>query len=49
MVVGEFVEIGNLTTRRLSELIVEVTANPNYRDKARWLAMAARTVIGSAA
>jgi zeaxanthin glucosyltransferase len=34
--VGEFVEIGNLTTRRLSEFIVKVTANPNYRDKARW-------------
>jgi zeaxanthin glucosyltransferase len=34
--VGEFVEIGNLTARRLSELIVKVTANPNYRDKARW-------------
>src|SRR5258708_1116787 len=34
--VGEFVEIGNLTARRLSELIMKVTANPNYRDKARW-------------
>jgi zeaxanthin glucosyltransferase len=34
--VGEFVEIGNLTARRLSELIEKVTANPNYRDKARW-------------
>jgi zeaxanthin glucosyltransferase len=34
--VGEFVEIGNLTARRLSELIIKVTANPNYRDKARW-------------
>jgi MGT family glycosyltransferase len=34
--VGEFVEIGNLTARRLSELIVRVTANPDYRDKARW-------------
>jgi zeaxanthin glucosyltransferase len=33
---GEFVEIGNLTARRLSELIVKVTANPNYRDNARW-------------
>jgi UDP:flavonoid glycosyltransferase YjiC (YdhE family) len=34
--VGEFVEIRNLTARRLSELIVKVKANPNYRDKARW-------------
>jgi zeaxanthin glucosyltransferase len=33
--VGEFVEIGNLTARRLSELIVKVTGNLNYRDKAR--------------
>jgi zeaxanthin glucosyltransferase len=34
--VGEFVEIGNLTARHLSELIAKVKANPNYRDKARW-------------
>jgi zeaxanthin glucosyltransferase len=34
--VGEFVEIGHLTARHLSELIVKVTENPNYRDKARW-------------
>jgi zeaxanthin glucosyltransferase len=34
--VGEFVEIGNLTARHLSELIVKVKANPNYRDKAHW-------------
>jgi zeaxanthin glucosyltransferase len=34
--VGEFVEIGNLTARQLSELIVKVTADPSYRDKARW-------------
>jgi MGT family glycosyltransferase len=34
--VGEFVEIGNLTALHLSELIAKVTANPNYRDKARW-------------
>jgi zeaxanthin glucosyltransferase len=34
--VGEFVEIGNLTARNLSELIVKVTTNPKYRDKARW-------------
>jgi MGT family glycosyltransferase len=34
--VGEFVEIGNLTARNLSELIVKVTTNPKYRHKARW-------------
>ena len=34
--VGEFAELGNLTARRLSELILKVTANRNYRDKARW-------------
>jgi zeaxanthin glucosyltransferase len=34
--VGEFVEIGNLTARHLSELIVKVKANRNYRDKAPW-------------
>ena len=34
--VGEFVEIGYLSARRLSELIVMVLENPNYRDKARW-------------
>jgi zeaxanthin glucosyltransferase len=34
--VGEFVEIGYLSARRLSELIVTVLENPNYRDKARW-------------
>jgi len=34
--VGEFVTIGNLTARHLSELILKVTANRNYRDKARW-------------
>jgi zeaxanthin glucosyltransferase len=34
--VGEFVEIGNLTARHLSELIAKVAANPNYRVKARW-------------
>jgi zeaxanthin glucosyltransferase len=33
--VGEFVEIGNLTARHLSELIGKVTTNPSYRDKAR--------------
>jgi zeaxanthin glucosyltransferase len=35
--VGEFVEIGNLTTRHLSELMAKVIANPSYRDKACWL------------
>jgi zeaxanthin glucosyltransferase len=30
--VGEFVEVGNLTARHLSELIAKVTANRNYRD-----------------
>ena len=34
--VGEFVEIGNLTARHLSELIAKVNSNPSYRDKARW-------------
>ena len=34
--VGEFVEIGNLTATRLSELIARVTTKPNYRDKAGW-------------
>jgi MGT family glycosyltransferase len=34
--VGEFVEIGNLTARHLSELIAKVKANQSYRDKARW-------------
>jgi MGT family glycosyltransferase len=34
--VGEFVEIGDLTARRLSELMAKVTTNRNYRDKAAW-------------
>jgi len=34
--VGEFVELGNLMVRNLSELVVKVTANPSYRDKAAW-------------
>jgi MGT family glycosyltransferase len=34
--VGEFVEIGNLTASRLSQLILRVTSNLTYRDKARW-------------
>ena len=44
--VGEFVEIGNLTARRLSELIVKVTANPSYRDKARWFQKVLRETRG---
>ena len=34
--VGEFVELGDLSKQRLSELIARVTSNPSYRDKARW-------------
>jgi MGT family glycosyltransferase len=34
--VGEFVEIGRLTTERLSELIQRVRKNPSYRDRARY-------------
>jgi zeaxanthin glucosyltransferase len=34
--VGEFVDLGGLSKQRLSELIVKVTSNPRYRDKARW-------------
>ena len=34
--VGEFIELGNLTTRRLSELIAKIKGNLSYRDKARW-------------
>ena len=34
--VGEFVELGDLSKQRLSELIAKVTLNPSYRDKARW-------------
>jgi len=44
--VGEFVEIGNLTTRRLSELIVRVKADPSYRDKARWFQKILRETRG---
>jgi zeaxanthin glucosyltransferase len=33
--VGEFVEIGDLTAERLSQLIRRVGRNPSYRDKAR--------------
>src|SRR5262245_47926040 len=34
--VGEFVDIGDLTAPRLSDLIARVISNPSYRDKARW-------------
>jgi zeaxanthin glucosyltransferase len=34
--VGEFVELEDLTVRRLSELIQEVRMNPSYRDRARY-------------
>jgi MGT family glycosyltransferase len=34
--VGEFVELGDLTTQRLVELIAKVRSNPSYRDKAHW-------------
>jgi UDP:flavonoid glycosyltransferase YjiC (YdhE family) len=32
--VGEFVELGDLTAPRLTELIAKVRSNPSYRDKA---------------
>src|SRR5262245_42286720 len=44
--VGEFVEIGDLTVRRLSELIAKVTSNPSYRDKARWFQKVLRKTPG---
>jgi zeaxanthin glucosyltransferase len=34
--VGEFVDVENVTTERLSELISKVLGNPAYRDKARY-------------
>jgi zeaxanthin glucosyltransferase len=34
--IGEFVDVGDLTAPRLSELIARVISNPRYRDKARW-------------
>jgi zeaxanthin glucosyltransferase len=34
--VGEFVELGDLTAGRLTELIAKVRSNPSYRDKAHW-------------
>ena len=44
--VGELVEIGDLTTRRLSELIAKVTSNPSYRNKARWFQNVIRETRG---
>jgi zeaxanthin glucosyltransferase len=34
--VGEFIEVGNLTKRRLSDLIAKIKESPKYRDKAGW-------------
>jgi MGT family glycosyltransferase len=34
--VGEFVEVGDLTAERLSDLIQRVQVNPSYRDRARY-------------
>jgi hypothetical protein len=34
--VGEFVEMGNLTAKRLAQLIQRVRQNPSYRDKASY-------------
>jgi UDP:flavonoid glycosyltransferase YjiC (YdhE family) len=44
--VGELVEIRDLTTRRLSELIAKVTSNPSYRNKARWFRKVIRETRG---
>ena len=44
--VGEFVEIGDLTARRLSELIAKVTSKPSYRSKARWFQKVLRKTRG---
>jgi len=44
--VGEFVEIGDLTARRLSELIGKVKSDPTYRDKARWFQKVLRETRG---
>ena len=35
-----------MTGRRLSELIAKVTANPSYRDKARWFQKVLRDTRG---
>jgi zeaxanthin glucosyltransferase len=34
--VGEFVDVGNVTTERVSELISKVLGNPAHCDKARY-------------
>jgi zeaxanthin glucosyltransferase len=44
--VGEFVEIGDLTARRLSELIGKVKSDRTYRDKARWFQKVLRETRG---
>jgi MGT family glycosyltransferase len=44
--VGEFVEIGDLTVRRLAELIAKVISDPSYRDKARWFQKVLRKTRG---
>ncbi len=44
--VGEFVELGDLTAQRLSELITKVEADPKYRDKARWFQKIIRETRG---
>jgi zeaxanthin glucosyltransferase len=44
--VGEFLEIDNLTTQRLSELIAKVDGNPKYHNKARWFQKVLRETRG---
>jgi MGT family glycosyltransferase len=44
--VGEFVDVGDLTARRLSELMAKVTSDPSYRDKARWFQKVLREARG---
>ena len=39
-------EIGDLTSRRLSDLIARVTSNPSYRDKACWFQKVLRETRG---
>ena len=34
--VGEFIEIGNLTVESLTELILRVQKNPDYRNRAEY-------------
>jgi UDP:flavonoid glycosyltransferase YjiC (YdhE family) len=44
--VGEFIEVGNLTTRRLSDLIAKIAENPTYRDKASWFQKVLWRLVG---